>query len=115
MKLTSFLNRLLKRKLVTAVLISVSLAAFATLGDGGGSKKNVRNFNSKNFSLKSTYNYRGSNIFSNPCTNTNNCATKFITLNTVVTYQKGNSTYILPMKRKILLEKVKFNPAPTRF
>ena len=109
MKITSLLNRLLKRKLATAVLVTVSLAAFATLGDGGGSKKNTRSFNSKSFSLKSTYNYRGNAVFSTPCTN------KFITLNTVVTYQKGNSTYILPMKRKILLDKVKFNPAPARF
>jgi len=36
-------------------------------------------------------------------------------LNTVVTYQKGNATYVLPLKRKVLLDKVKFNPAPLRF
>lgn len=36
-------------------------------------------------------------------------------LNTVVTYQKGNTTYIMPLKKKVFLEKINFNPAPKRF
>ncbi|MCW3074873.1 MAG: hypothetical protein JWP69_1942 [Flaviaesturariibacter sp.] len=114
------IRRHLKRKLATAVLITVSAAAFATLGDGSSKKFNVRTDHSKllsykpapaykTFSLKSGYNYRGNNILSNTSTN------RFIMLNTVVTYQKGNATYILPLKKKVFLDKVKFTPTPSRY
>ena len=114
MKSNSSIKKLVKRKLVTVLFFTASIAAFATLGDG--SKKNHTDkgqrkllsastpYNFKSFSLKSGYNYRGKTVFA-PTT------AKYIMLNTVVTYQKGNSTYILPLKKKILLDKVKFNPA----
>ncbi|MEI6946044.1 hypothetical protein V9K67_02505 [Paraflavisolibacter sp. H34] len=92
----------------------MSLASFATLGDGGKKAENKTCFfpktytstNSKHFSLKTQFNYRGNQILSNTSSE------RFIMLNTVVTYQKGNTTYILPMKKKVLLDRVKFNPAP---
>jgi hypothetical protein len=101
------LKCLIKRKIATAVLLTASLAAFATLGDGG--KKNSlnkrdANVNSRNFSIRSNYNYRANNLFNQPQKN-------FIMVNTVVTYQKGNATYVMPLKKKVLLDKVKFNPA----
>lgn len=107
------IQHLIKLKLVAILLGTASIACFATLGDGG--KKSTASkslltqkanpYNFKAFSLKSHYNYRGSQLFSmEPDKN-------FILLNTVVTYQKGNSTYILPMKKKLLLDKVTFNPA----
>jgi hypothetical protein len=114
MKITSSILKLLcKRKLATAVLIMASLASFATLGDGGKKGNNTsgnyflthKPANLKSFSLKSGYNYRGNMLF-----NTNK-EEKFIILNTVVTYQKGNATYILPMKKKVLLDKIKFAPS----
>ena len=106
----SIIKRLLKRKLATAVLVSASLAAFATLGDGG--RKDIRTpasidrFNARTFSLRTGY-----------CNNNllHPRQEKFILLNTVVTYQKGNATYIIPLKKKVLLDKIKFNPAPSRF
>ena len=113
MKLTATkIKRLIKRKIATAVLVTASVAAFATLGDDGG-KKGARISNSESavgsFSLRTPYNYKSNNLFnlSKP--------QKFIMLNTVVTYQKGNATYILPLKKKVLLDKIKFNPAPARF
>ncbi len=109
------LKNVLKIKLVTALLITASVASFATLGDGGGKKKNTYsksllsaksyNYNYKTFSLKSGYNYRGSTPL------TQHEEDNYIMLNTVVTYQKGNATYILPLKKKVLLDKIKFNPA----
>ena len=110
---------ILKRKLATIVLVSVSLAAFAALGDGG--KKNathekglltdrLAHVDFKTFTLKSGYNYRGSNIFSDPKEDN-----RYIMLNTTVTYEKGNSTYILPLKKKVLLDKVNFRPQPPRY
>ena len=113
MKLTATkIKRLLKRKLATAALVTASVAAFATFVDDGG-KKGGRisnsDFNPSTFSLRTSYNYRSNNLFSN------SAPQKFIMLNTVVTYQKGNATYILPLKKKVLLDKIKFNPAPVKF
>lgn len=117
MNLTVKIKRLLKRKFATAVFISASLAAFATLGDGGGKKDQNRDFlyttrpitySSKDFSLRSGYNYRANNLLSTPTRG------RFVMLNTVTTYQKGNTTYIMPLKKKVILDKVKFNPQ-TRF
>ena len=111
----NILKNVLKRKLVTALLVTASVASFATLGEGGGGKKQTQrksllstksyNYNFKTFSLKSGYQYRGSTPIHLPEED------KYIMLNTVVTYQKGNSTYILPMKKKVLLDKINFNPA----
>jgi hypothetical protein len=113
MNLTVKIKRLLKRKFATAICFSVSLAAFATLGDGGGKKDQQRDFlyttrpitySSKDFSLRSGYNYRANNLLSAPRRE------KFVMLNTVTNYQKGNTTYIMTLTKKVLLDKVKFNP-----
>lgn len=113
MKLTATkVRRLLKRKIATAVLVTASVAAFATFVDDGGkkgTKLSSSEFNSRTFSLRTPYNYRSNNLFST------SAPQKFIMLNTVVTYQKGNATYILPLKKKVLLDKIKFNPAPVKF
>ncbi|MBD0279852.1 MAG: hypothetical protein ICV81_18090 [Flavisolibacter sp.] len=109
------MKHLLKRKIATAVLITASIAAFATLGDGGKKESRSKTFfgsktyhyNFRTFSLKSGFNYRGATII------TPEKQEKFIMLNTVVTYEKGNTTYLLPIKRKILLDKVKFSPTFT--
>jgi len=113
MKLTATkIKRLIKRKLATAVLVTASLAAFATFVDDGGkkgTKASTSDFTVRNFSLRTPYNYKSNNLF------TSSQPQKFIMLNTVVTYQKGNATYILPLKKKVLLDKIKFNPTPSRF
>jgi len=106
------IKSVIKRKLATAVLVMVSVAAFATFVDDGGKKgAAISNPESvtRNLSLRTPYNYKSNNLF------TSGKQQKFIMLNTVVTYQKGNATYILPLKKKVLLDKVKFNPAPLRF
>lgn len=113
MNLTAIkIKRLIKRKIATAVLVTASVAAFATLGDDGG-KKGIKTASSesnvKTFSLRTPYNYKSNSLFSFPKSQ------KFIMLNTVVTYQKGNATYILPLKKKVFLNKIKFNPAPPKF
>jgi hypothetical protein len=115
MNLTSLIKRnLSKRRLVTAVCITASVAAFATLGDGGFRKtptpsQSLLTFKPdyghlKTFTLKSTYNYRGNEVFS-----LNKPETQYVMMNTLVTYQKGNATYTLPLKKKVLLNKVKLS------
>ena len=109
MNLTATFKHLLKRKIATVVLITASMAAFATLGDDSGKKaKSVAPNSSKNFSLRPTYSYRGNNLLTTR-------SSRFIVLNTNVTYQKGNATYIVPLKKKVLLDKVKFNSTQSKF
>ena len=108
-------KRFITRKLATALLVTASAGAFATLGDGGKKSSNSTitptssKLTAKNFSLRSGYNYRANNLL------TTNQPAKFIMMNTAVTYHKGNATYILPVKKKVILDKVKFNPAPPKF
>ncbi len=104
-------KRFIIRKIVTAVLITASVAAFATLGDDGG-KKNKKNtgsvlmpYTAKNFSLRSNYNYKSNSLFNEPETK------NFIMLNKMVTYKKGNAAIVLPLKKLPLMGKIKFNAA----
>ena len=96
----------LTRKLVTLFLIGLSVAAFATLGDGKTKGKKSSLLNSKptitpgKFTLKSGYQYRGSQIINQQTQNNT------FTRNSLVTYQKGNMTYILPVKT-VIPQKIK--------
>ena len=96
------------KKAATLLLLTASVAAFATLGDGG--KKNKQRetsvllpFSAKNFSLRSNYNYKSNNLFATPEKK------QFIMLHPLITYQKGNAAYILPLKKAPLLGKIKFS------
>lgn len=102
-----------KKLTILALLAVVTGVAFATLGDGktktNKSKKSLLSnkvvLSPGTFSLKSGYNYRGNEVLSLE-------SNRYISINTVITYQKGNSTYIMPLKKKVLLDKVTFNPNP---
>jgi hypothetical protein len=110
---SNILLRTFSRKLALFVLLGASVGAFASLGDGKKSgdgktpgksllslKKNIP---AGSFSLKSGFIYRDFKVTASEKEN-------FISLNTVITYQKGNSTYILPLKKKVLMDKLTFNP-----
>lgn len=92
------LKELLTRKLATLLLIGLSVTAFAIVGDGKSKGKRSSLLSSRptitpgKFSLKSGYQYRGSQII-----NQQKDKNSF-TRNSLVTYQKGNMTYILPVK-----------------
>lgn len=104
--------RILGRKLTAFTLIAVSAAAaFATLGDG---KKKNASTTPKNallsgrtavsigyFTLKSGYTYKGSEVLNSSADK------KYISLNTVVNLQRGNTNYVIPLKKKAILDKVK--------
>ena len=97
----------IKRKAVTLLLmVAFTAGAFATLGDGKGKDKNKSLLSSQKvkikpgyFSLKSGNEYRGSLVIDQ--------SSRFILLNTSLSYQKGNTTYIVPLKKKVVLENVK--------
>lgn len=101
----------LLKKIVTVVLLTASVAAFATLGDGGKQRRKGETpvllpYSAKNFSLRSNYNYKSNNFLAEPEKK------EFIMLNPVVTYQKGNAAYVLPLKKMPLLGKIRFSFAP---
>lgn len=102
-------KRFLQRKLGTVLLVSASVAAFATLGDDGKRLKKESSVllpsTARNFSLRSNYNYRSNNLFAKPEKK------EYIMLNPVMTYQKGNAAYVLPLKKAPLLGKITFNPS----
>ena len=99
-------KKVLTRKMATLLLVGLSVAAFATLGDGKAKGKRSSLLNSKptitpgKFTMKSGYQYRGSQII-----NQQKDDNSFIR-NSLVTYQKGNMTYILPVKT-IVPQKIK--------
>jgi hypothetical protein len=111
------LKKLSRKLAVASLLIGSAIGAFATLGDGKAAKtKNPHKSLLSNrtslvpgtFSLKSGYSFRGDQVLTFE-------KERFINLNSVVTYQKGNTTYIVPLKKKVMLDKITFNPnAATR-
>ncbi len=105
------ISKFIGRKLAVLLLIAVSAAAsFATLGDGKKKSSSTKSslLSSRTtkpgfFSLKSGYTYRGNQVINSQTQN------KYISLNTTVTYQKGNTTYIVPLKKKVILNNVKID------
>jgi hypothetical protein len=101
----STILKIARRTSVVFLLAVSAVSAFAILGDKGKTPKTNHSFlsnqnftvNTSSFSLKSNYNFRGNQII-NPAT-----TTEFINLNTVLTYQKGNTTYMVPLKKKIFI------------
>jgi hypothetical protein len=109
---------LMGRKLAVILLLVISGAgAFATLGDGrkkASSRPNHSFLSNRSgtgnyFSLKSGYSYKGSQVINSSADK------KYISLNTFVTVQKGNTTYVLPLKKKAVLDKVKIDISNRQF
>lgn len=106
--------RIFCRKLAIIVIVSVSaLGAFATLGDGKKKTSTGPNSsailsgrtvgNTHFFSLRSGYSFKGSQVINSSADK------KYFNLNTVVTLQRGNTTYIVPLKKKAVFDKVKID------
>jgi hypothetical protein len=101
--------KIIQKTLIVTVLISTALAVFA---DGGVRKKNKNNIslnintysstlrNSIPFNLRTGLVYKGSlrttNLFSKtPAVN-----------NSIISFQKGNTVYVIPYKQKILVPEI---------
>ena len=91
-----------KKVITSLVMIGFAVLAFASMGGGRNKSKNkpvktdftpVRTTNG--FTLKSGPSYHGSLIFSQEKSKND------VTFNSVITYQQGNTTYILPYKYKM--------------
>ncbi|MBL7742395.1 MAG: hypothetical protein JNN00_02870 [Chitinophagaceae bacterium] len=110
---SSILLKMFRGASVIIMMLGVTVVAFATLGDG--KSKNTKSAKKSllsnktltkpgSFSLQSGYSFRGSQVI-----NTQNST--YINLNTMASYQKGHTTYIVPLKKKVILNnKIVFNP-----
>jgi hypothetical protein len=98
-------NYYITRRIIgLSVLLSVTFFAFASIGDGKVKSKKATSAktsfsplkSNNGFTLKSGFNYRGSMLFISTKTKKVN-----IPYNSLITYQKGNSTFILPYRYKL--------------
>lgn len=116
-KFNIFKNNATKRLAATVLIAATAIASFGALGDGNKkstvTKKSAllsgKTYSQNSFSLRSGYTYRGNQVF-NTLENR-----QYINLNTVVTYEKGNTTYIVPLKKKVILNKVKIELGNRQF
>ena len=97
------LNHMLKKSLVVAVvMIGTVVLALASSGGGGSKKKSLASTKqgfaplraSNGITLKAGPNYTGSYSYSSQRNN-------ILSYKTLVTYQKGNTIFILPYKYKL--------------
>lgn len=98
------LRKLIRQMTISALLVISFGLTFASTG-GGGDKKNNNHIplrsefvpirTTNNFTLKAGPSYRGSYTLGEEKTK------NVISVNTLITYQKGNSTYIIPYKFKV--------------
>ncbi len=106
------------KKIAAIILLACTgLGAFATLGDGNKktdkpktallSNKTISRPGS--FSLRSGYNYRGNTVISSESEK------RTIRLNTVVSVQKGKTTFIVPLKKNVVLKNVKIDIGNRQF
>lgn len=93
----------LRKISICLLLVGLTYFTFASIGGGKNKSNHIRkaSFNpiktSKGFSVKSGLNYRGTVILKEERT------PGYISYNSLVTYQKGNATYILPNKYNVSL------------
>jgi hypothetical protein len=96
-------RKLIRKTVISTLMLAIVGLAFASKG-GGGEKKNsniplrtefvpIRTTN--NFTLKSGLSYRGSYSLGEEKTKS------YVSIHTLVTYEKGNSLYIIPYKYKM--------------
>ena len=91
-----------KKAFISLLLVGFGAFAIASMG-GGGSKTKEKTVKpeftpirtTSGFSLKAGPVYHGSTIFGQEKIN------NLVSLNSIVTYQKGNTTYIIPCKYKL--------------
>ncbi|MBK6935464.1 MAG: hypothetical protein IPH18_00150 [Chitinophagaceae bacterium] len=109
-KLTILLKLAASKIAVITLFTVTTVASFATLGDGG--KRTNRsgvtlisknNYKPGSISLHSNYTYRGSTIFN---ANSISSEKKVIRLNYTVTLQKGNTSFIVPLKKNVVVSRI---------
>jgi hypothetical protein len=96
-----------KKLLTIALLFGIAQVAMADRGVGKKKNKTILNIytpstlrNSIAFNLKSGLSYKGSLLSSTETIGNS------IMANSLITYQKGNVTYVIPYKHKIIMPEI---------
>ena len=97
-------RKLMRKTLVSTILLAVVGLTFASKG-GGGDKKSDKNSSLKTdftpirtttgFTLKMGPSFSGNVLLSSER------KANYVSFNTLVTYEKGNTTYIMPYRYKV--------------
>lgn len=103
--------KIIQRTLIVSVLVSTALSVLA---DGGVRKKSKNNLSLNIKSVSSTlrtsipFNLRNGLVYKGSL-RTNNLFSKVPSTgsSTIISYQKGNTMYVIPYKQKILMPEVK--------
>jgi hypothetical protein len=103
------MSKIAKKILLFGILTGTMLVSFADRGIGKKSKnKVILNINTNNsfknsiaYNLKAGLKYKGSLLSNTQQQNNSLISTE------LVTYQKGNSIYIVPYKQKIIVPEIK--------
>jgi hypothetical protein len=97
------LRKLMRKLLVSTLLIPVVGLAFASMG-GGGEKKSAKDTLKTNFTpIRTTNGFTlkaGPSLTANYALGTEKTR-NYVSFNTLITYQKGNSVYVMPYHYKI--------------
>ena len=111
LKLTNISGLNLRRVSISTILVGLTFFTFASIGGDKNKSKSASlhsNFNpirtNRGFTLREGITYRGSMILKQEKTSTS------ISYNSLITYQKGNSIYILPNKYKVPLKPEQSSP-----
>lgn len=99
----SFGRKLTRKLLVSALLIAVVGLADASKGGGGEKKKETNTFKTNFTPIRTTSGFTlktGPSITANYSLGTEKTP-NYISFNTLITYQKGNSIYVMPYHYKI--------------
>lgn len=104
---------------VAIFILATAVGAFATLGEGKLGKSSTlpgKSLLSERkalkpgvFTLKSGYSFRGNDVINLESEK------KVIRLNTTVEVQKGNTTFIVPIKKNIIFDKLKIELGNRQF
>ncbi|HOZ77081.1 MAG TPA: hypothetical protein PLY34_03755 [Ferruginibacter sp.] len=99
------MERFIKKAAIILALVSVTTVVFADRGTGKKSNKarTTLNITPTASSLKSTVmsNLKNGLSYKGSFLTTKHTTSAVITSNTMMTYQKGNTTYLLPYKSKM--------------
>lgn len=104
------MERFIKKATIILALVSVTTVVFADRGTGKKAKaRTALNINSGNTSLKSSIllNVKSGLSYKGSFLATREVSSSVITNNTLMTYQKGNTTYIIPYKSKLAVPDMK--------
>ncbi|HEY4109373.1 hypothetical protein [Puia sp.] len=97
-------RKLTRKLLVSAIMVTVVGLAFASKGGGGDKKSNTTTTLKTNFTpIRTTtgFTLKAGPSFSGSVLLSTEKKANYVSFNTLITYEKGNSMYIMPYRYKI--------------